>query len=494
MKSIIPVIVLFYLILEPVFSIAQNSQEYVIKNEDRIQPWTENPRYWQYKGDPVLLLGASKTDHLFLAEGLLEHLDEIKEIGANYVRNTMSQREGKELKAHLLLSDGKFDMDQWNPEYWTRFENFLKWTSERDIIVQIEVWDRFDYWHHRDLWKTSPWNPGININYTYDMTGLSEEYPFNPNDDKHPFFHTIPGMRMYNPKLDIIRKYQEAFVQKMLSYSFNFGNVLYCMNNETSTPAVWGQYWIDFIKLKAVEQGVLVFTTDMFNDTYKGKDAKDTHVIFSDPDHYMFVDISQVNSRHFGEDHWDVLNWLIREIYAGKPRPVNHVKIYGGSYYGPGTGGFEDGVERFWRNILAGSASSRFHRYPSGNGFNDHAKACIKAARLLENDIKLWDVKPHMELLKERQPNEAYLVAKPGEQYALYFTDGGNIGLDLTNHNGTYKLTWISISEGIKIRDIVRPIPDPAGKYIENIIINAGSIATISAPYQGGWVAVLLKE
>src|SRR4030042_1672919 len=60
-------------------------------NDDRIQPWSKNPRYWQYQGKPVLLLGGSKTDHLFLAEGLKEHLDEIHAAGGNYVRNTMSQ-------------------------------------------------------------------------------------------------------------------------------------------------------------------------------------------------------------------------------------------------------------------------------------------------------------------------------------------------------------------------------------------------------------------
>ena len=35
---------------------------------DQIQPYDENPRYWQYKDQPVLLLGGSKTDHIFLAE------------------------------------------------------------------------------------------------------------------------------------------------------------------------------------------------------------------------------------------------------------------------------------------------------------------------------------------------------------------------------------------------------------------------------------------
>jgi len=74
------------------------------KNIDRIQPYTKNPRYWQYKGKPVMLLGGSKTDHIFLLDDLRTHLDEIKAVGANYVRNTMSQREGRDIKPHKLLT------------------------------------------------------------------------------------------------------------------------------------------------------------------------------------------------------------------------------------------------------------------------------------------------------------------------------------------------------------------------------------------------------
>ena len=76
------------------------------KNADRIKPYAMNPRYWQYKGQPVMLLGGSQTDHIFLLEDLETHLDEMREVGANYVRCTMSQREEIELKPHKLLPDG----------------------------------------------------------------------------------------------------------------------------------------------------------------------------------------------------------------------------------------------------------------------------------------------------------------------------------------------------------------------------------------------------
>ena len=300
------------------------------KNAGRIKPYAVNPRYWQYKGQPVMLLGGSKTDHIFLLDDLESHLDEIAAVGGNYVRCTMSQREGLDLKPHRLLADGKFDLDQWNDEYWKRFANCLKWCEERDIIIQIEVWDRFDY--STQNWETSPWNPKNNVNYTYEQTGFAPEYPQHSAQDLQPFFHSIKGMPRYDNKLDLIRTHQEAFVAKMLSHSLDYGHVLYCMDNETSTPAQWGQYWIQFIKAKAGEKNVTVCTTDMFDDAFEADKAEHTPIIFDDAEHYTFADISQVNSRNYDEAHWDSLQWLLTQVNKEYPRPSNHTKIYGSGY------------------------------------------------------------------------------------------------------------------------------------------------------------------
>lgn len=457
-------------------------------NADRIQPWSTNPHYWQYKGQPVMLLGGSKTDHIFLLDDLKEHLDEMRAVGANYVRNTMSQREGIELKPHKLLADGKFDLDQWNEDYWQRFANMLQWTAERDIFVQIEVWDRFDYAARN--WEISPWNPQNNVNYTSEQSGFAPSYPESANYHNQPFFHSVPKIDGYNgSKSDLIRKYQEAFVAKMLSYSLPYGHVLYCMNNETSTPAEWGQYWIQFIQSKAAEKGVTVCTTDMFDDAFEGDRAKLTPLIFNDPAHYMFADISQVNSRNFNDAHWDRLQWLLQQVNQ-HPRPSNHTKIYGSGYFGFGSGGPEDGIERFWRNILGGSASARFHRPDAGNGLNDFAKATIQAARLLESRIKFWELAPHMELLSDRAPNEAYLAATPGERYALYFTNGGSVELDLSKAPGTYNVTWISVAMGLVVENSQASTYGKTDKTIQG-----GGIVKLSTPYdKGGWVAALVKK
>jgi len=446
------------------------------RNADCIKPYEKNPRYWQYKGKPVLLLGGSKTDHIFLLDDLKEHLDEIASVGGNYVRNTMSQREGLDLKPYKRLSSGKFDVNQWNGEYWKRFADCLEWCRQREIIIQIEVWDRFDY--SQEQWRNSPWRPGNNVNYTNQQTSLAEKYPDHPWRDKQPFFHTIPGMSRYRKQYDIIRRFQEAFVEKMLSYSLPYDNVLYCMNNETSTPPAWGRYWMRFINERAGAKSFEVYVTDMFDDGWNPQASAKLRQAFDNPGVYPFIDVSQVNSRTFNEGHWKNIKWLVDQALK-HPRPLNNTKIYSDGQTSWGSGTPIDGVERFWRNLIAGAASCRFHRDGGGIGLNQIAKACIMAARKVESRVALWDVEPRMDLLRDRQEDEAYLAASPGRMYILYFTDGGAVGLDLKKHAGTFNLGWVNIKTG-----------DWAG----NTQIKGAKEVAISAPGKGGWAAVIQKQ
>jgi hypothetical protein len=61
-------------------------------SEDCIQPWPENPHYWQYKGQPILLVGGSVEDNLYQIPNIEEHLNLLQSVGGNYVRCTMSSR------------------------------------------------------------------------------------------------------------------------------------------------------------------------------------------------------------------------------------------------------------------------------------------------------------------------------------------------------------------------------------------------------------------
>ena len=223
-----------------------------VNAQSAIQPWNDNPWYWNYKGQPVLLLGGSDDDNLFQwpAKKLVDQLDRLATAGGNIIRNTMSDRKDKgfEVYPFLQLKSGKYDLNQWNQKYWTRFERLLNETEKRGIIVQIEIWDRFDYTDARgsDRWQIHPYNPKNNINYTYEQSGFAKNYPDHPGKNKQPFFFTTPLQRNNR----VVLQYQQKFVDKMLDYALQHGNVLYCMDNETSADEAWGRYWAEYVKKK----------------------------------------------------------------------------------------------------------------------------------------------------------------------------------------------------------------------------------------------------
>jgi hypothetical protein len=400
----------------------------------RIEIYKQNPAYWQYKGKPVLLIGGTKEDNLFQIPDLKEHLDLLEYVGGNYVRNTMSSRDEGNVWPFKKVN-AKYDLDQWNDEYWRRFENLLKLTQERDIIVQIEVWATFDY--YRENWAVNPFNPKNNINYTAEQTELPEQVNTHPTSTENNFFWSVPAER--NQK--IVLKYQQRFVDKILSYSLEFGNVLYCMDNETSVTPEWGKYWSEYIKAEAKEAGVTVHTTEMWD---KWDLAHPQHnATFDHPETYSFVDISQ-NNHQKGQTHWDnAQRQRQRARIADNVRPLNNVKIYGAD-----TGKFgndRDGMERFWRNIFGGLASARFHRPDSGLGLSEKAQANIHSMRLITDKMNVFECAPHNDLLSDRESNEAYCLANPGTEYAVYFPDGGEVTLDIGALKKPATVQWLDI-------------------------------------------------
>lgn len=425
-----------------------------------LKPWDQNPWYWSRAGKPVLLLGGSDDDNLFQwpTKKLIPQLDRIAAAGANVVRNTMSDRQdaGFEVYPHLRLPNGKYDLNQWNPEYWKRFETFLLESERRDIVVQIEVWDRFDYTdvraHDPHRWeKKHPYNPQNNVNYSFEESGFAARYPDHPGRNMQPFFFTTPDQQ--NNK--VVLQYQQRFVSKLLDHSLKYDHVLYCIDNETKADPEWGEYWARFIKRRAANEGKTVMVTEMWDDwDLKASRHRQT---FDHPELYDFVDVSQ-NNQNSGQEHWD--NFIFVRNYLGsrQPRPMNTTKTYGadGNKFKHTD---QDAIERFWRHALAGAASIRFHRPDSGLGINDKAVACVKAARLLESEMRFWDLEPANELLGDRADNEAFLASSTDrKKMAIYFpadSEESRVTLAQLEQQSRYRVKWIDIDRGALISEVV---------------------------------------
>lgn len=469
---------------------------------DRIKIYEQNQFYWQCKDKPVLLLGATDDDNIFQWPELemISQLDVLVKAGGNYDRCTMSWRQdrGCEVQPYRRLDSGKYNLDVWNSEFWRRFSRYLQECNKREVIVQIEVWSR--EYVGRNLGEKSAFNPDNNINY--DSSILARTGP--PSRNK--FYKSIPELENNSRLLE----YQKAYVDKVLSYTFRYDNVLYTVENEYNywQPLEWSRYWAEYIKKKAAAKDKHIYVTEM-NQTDWGMRAalkngrpftedekarlggdfefpysfnKNHKYVYDHPEIYDYIDFSD-NANSFGQTHWDNLQ-AVRKYISRRPRPINHDKIYGADF------GFRwttsEGIDLFWRDIIGGAASARFHRPPMGIGQNQYALASIRAMRKFERWVKPWQCEPRMDLLTYREENEAYLIANPKKGiYGLYFTGKEGDGWVRVNFGRTRKrfvCKWLDITSGEWGREF-------EFTNIEPIVVTP---PTRSGDY--GWAAVIVER
>ena len=272
---------------------------------------------------------------------------------------------------------------------------------------------------------------------------------------------------------EIVLKYQQKYVDKLLSETLHYGHILYCMDNETAVTPAWGEYWSTYIRSRAAEVGRGVETTEMWNpwDIHHSqhRNTKDH------PEIYSFCDISQNNTQK-GQTHWDNAQKYRSEL--SPIRPINNVKIYGadtGKY-----GKTQDGLARFWRNIFGGFASARSHRPPNGLGLSKLSQANIKSMRSITDEMDVFSCEPHNDLLSNREENEAYVLANPGKEYSVYFPKGGSVELHLSavekTDADTISIRWLNIRKAEWEKE--QEIP-----YSDSI--------TLSSPTESHWAVLI---
>ncbi|HKJ79545.1 MAG TPA: putative collagen-binding domain-containing protein, partial [Prolixibacteraceae bacterium] len=193
---------------------------------------------------------------------------------------------------------------------------------------------------------------------------------------------------------------------------------------------------------------------------------------FDNPELYDYCDVSQ-NNHQKGQSHWDNFQW-VRNYISDHPRPINTVKTYGadtGDY-----GKTKDGIERWWRHLIGGAASVRFHRPTAGLGLTNITMNSLYAAREIEKIVKFWEIEPGNELLLNREENEAYLASETGKNYVVFFPDVGETGIDLSAYDSNFSLKWMNVRNGT---------------WTEEKEIKGGTVITLTTPGENEWVAVV---
>ena len=185
-------------------------------------------------------------------------------VGANYVRNAMNSRydavhgynDAQMAYPFRRLDSGQYDLGQWNDDYWSRLERFLRETRRRRIFVQLELWDR-DTTVNEVPWSRQPWNPDNNVNYSYDEISLRR----GKTGRQMPFFEAVlpaTGDRR-------LKHYQDRYIAKMLEITLAYDHVLYQVNNESPLDYAVSDYWASFIHDRARGRRVHVCDSRRFH-------------------------------------------------------------------------------------------------------------------------------------------------------------------------------------------------------------------------------------
>ncbi len=411
---------------------------------NRIQPYSENPFYWQYKGEPIMLIGASDDDNLFQwdRDALIEHLDLIESVGGNYVRNTMSDRDEGNAFAPKQIDDGRYDLEQWNEAYWKKLRVFLDETEKRDIIVHLTLWDWFDL-SGNDVYgrfAIHPLNPENNINWEPDTIEEAWDYY---------------GGSLSNGNQKVL-DYQHRYIDRLISISAQYDHIIYNIGNESKLSVEWDNYWAQDIKKAAKKQDKTIHVTTM---RFAPEDS--VRRVMTYRNIFTFTDVSQNNQDALGpvgKKHWENLLFWRKMIAMSDegPMPINNVKVYGqGVGLNTAAGTEKEAVERFWRNIFGGSASTRFHRpalrdggaWGWGIGISDRAQQTLRAVNMFLDEFDVFTAEPYEAFSTVGNSVDSYCMADIGKAYAVYFPGGrATVHLDPWVFVKKVSVKWLDVA------------------------------------------------
>jgi hypothetical protein len=199
-----------------------------------IQLNSRNPHYFLFRGKTVALVTSGEhygavlngdfDFHKYLATISSAGLNMTRLFGGSYVevpgqsfgikRNDLAPAPGRFIAPWVRSGTdgyagggGKFDLTQWNPEYFTRLHAFLDDASQRGIVVELTL---FSAHYGEAQWNLSPFNAANNVNGTTAIDWKKLNTLDNGN----------------------IRDFQEAYARKLVHEIAAYDNVILEIQNE----------------------------------------------------------------------------------------------------------------------------------------------------------------------------------------------------------------------------------------------------------------------
>jgi hypothetical protein len=435
---------------------------FTIQNQAQpIRLHQQNPHYFEYKGKPVLLITSGEHYGAVINKDFdyQKYLHTLAEDNLNLTRifcgtyvehpgsfgiknNTLAPPSDsflapwKRTKVEGNKGGGsKFDLDQWEPEYFGRLKSFLTEAARYDIIVEVTL---FSSIYTDESWTYCPLYHENNINQTEMIDRVNVHTPDNGN----------------------LMLYQEKFVQKLVTELRDFDNLYYEIQNEP-----WADNSDEFFAINPSDSSTHLYwrrKADLPNDAANAwqkrmgelisaaeSNFEQPHLIAQNYCSFMYP-IKEVN------DCISVINFHYAfpqavEYNYGYDLPISFDED---GFCGSGDSPYRRNA---WNFILAGGGIynnldySFFVGYEDGTLVNNapgHGSASLrKQLAFLKSFMEGFDfirLKPSRHLVKLAPGTVPQVLAREGKEYAIYLNGGCQCDLQLYLPPGKYQATWLN--------------------------------------------------
>ncbi len=449
----------------------------------RIAPCGRNPHYFEYDGKEIWLSGHSRLwpltgwippttkptteqnedtgDHHAINRTYRDEVARVAESGGHIFRMTPFWPDAWQ-KGHPMpwkqLEPGKFDLTQWDEAYFEAFRDFFALAAERDIIIQLEIWDRpgLSHWHP-SRWPAHPMNPDHNVNYGTDVLPTGGDSSDGDGDivfGKRLFYTTARGER---PEL---LEHQQNYVQKLLDETKAFPNVIYCIENEGCGGIEWDAHWAKIIRETISDAIITAMPLDADEHTWRS---------YFDSPHFNCLDGGGTGLRYamldtVGGDasfkttcerlRYDRIclvretmakYYLLMEAYPEKTRPVYVSNNFGKV------------LDSIWAMFCSGAAGLRYHRRVWDE--TEEVYRWVRAFNTFLDDTGV----PFVEMAPSNHRLHGHGVCLANEKVAaVYMPTDLPVTLTIPNSTGKVRIRLFDCDQGKWITDeTVTPSPAP---------------------------------
>jgi len=351
---------------------------------------------------------------------------------------------------------GKYDLDEFDPEWEHRLREYLEAAADRDLVVSLELWD--DWQLTRGVggaydpgpdqaWNAHPFNPENNVNYGTDVLSPTT------SECEAPFYTTVPENTATSAVLDQQQRYVDHYADIVADYP----DVICDLSNESRAGLTWSRYWADYLRSK-VDAGRLVGEMPSTEADGTGQcDPELSPPTLITDDRYDYVDCSQALSSHsFGSDTHDLVTGASERLTVyydhmeatGNEKPVVVSKDY--------TNTKPEARPVMWSKFVAGAASIRVHRHGvsvwdedvSGEDLTFVFDAIESLGKFVV-ETEFWRHRPSNGVVSE-SPAGSSVVARcdPGREYVVAVVDGNGGRLSVEVEPGSYDGNWYDPDTG----------------------------------------------